>query len=404
MPILKNISTLYRCLDQGGQSELFPVEKSALIWIEDRIVWVGKEKEIPDKFADEKTIDAGGSIVLPGLIDCHTHLAFGGWRSDEFEMRLKGKSYLEIAQSGGGILSTVAATRRATEDELFEKSLKLLRKISQGGVTTIECKSGYGLSLEDELKLLRVYRRLQDTEPVRIVSTFLGAHTIPPEFKEDRKMYIDLIIHEMIPAVADQKLASFCDVFVEESAFSVGEAERIFRAGFDHGLTPKLHADQLSPGGGAELAAEVGAVSADHLEQISEVGIRKMAESKVVAVTLPTASLYTHQPYLNCRRLIDGGVDVAIATDFNPGSAPTYDLELAMMLSCNHGRLTPAECLKGVTINAAKALSLHHETGSLETGKKADFVLLDAPDINFWIYHYQGSDIKSIFSNGEKIG
>lgn len=403
MPILKNISTLYRCPDKGRQSELFPVKNSALIWEDDRIVWVGKEENIPEKFTEEIVIDAEGAIVIPGLIDCHTHLAFGGWRAQEFEMRLKGKSYLEIAQSGGGILSTVKETRRATEDELFEKSLALLTKISHSGVTTLECKSGYGLSVDDELKLLRVYRRLQETSPVLIVSTFLGAHTIPPEFAGDRKSYIDLIIHKMIPSIADQKLATFCDVFVEKSAFTIDEAGAILKAGLDHGLKPKLHADQLSSGGGAELAAEIGAVSADHLEQISEIGIQKMAESNVVGVTLPIASLYTRQPYLNCRLLVDGGVNVAIATDFNPGSAPTFDLELAMMLSCNHGQLTPDECLKGVTINAAKALDLQSDTGSLEAGKKADFVLLDTPDINFWLYHYKGSHIKSIFKSGKKI-
>lgn len=382
---------------------MHPVEKSALAWAEDHIVWIGKEKDIPEEYAGERMIDAGGSIVLPGLIDCHTHLAFGGWRADEFEMRLKGKSYLEIAEAGGGILSTVASTRHASEDELFDKSLKLLAEISRSGVTTIECKSGYGLTLEDELKILRVYKRLQEVTSVRILSTFLGAHTIPAELINDRKRYIDLVIQQMIPAVSDQNLATFCDVFVEKSAFTIEEAGQILRAGLDHGLKPKLHADQLSSGGGAELAAEVGAVSADHLEQISDIGIQKMAESNVIGVNLPTASLYTRQPYLNCRKLVDGGVDVAIATDFNPGSAPTFDLELAMLLSCNHGRLTPAECLKGVTINGAKALGLQHDTGSLEPGKKADFILLDAPDINFWIYHYKGSRIKSIFINGKEV-
>lgn len=403
MPILKNISTLYRCPDEGGQSELYSVTDSALIWEGDRIVWVGKEEAIPESYSEEPVLDAGGSIVIPGLIDCHTHLAFGGWRSREFEMRLRGKSYLEIARSGGGILSTVQETRRASEDELFEKSLALLNKISQSGVTTLECKSGYGLSVDDELKLLRVYNRLREATPVRIVSTFLGAHTTPSEYADNRKRYIDLVIYKMIPAVADQKLATFCDVFVEESAFTVDEARAIFKAGMNHGLKPKLHADQLSSGGGAELAAEIGAISADHLEQISDIGIQKMAESNVVGVTLPTASLYTRQPYLNCRKLVDGGVSVAIATDFNPGSAPSFDLELAMMLSCNHGMLTPGECLKGVTINAAKALDLQSDIGSLEVGKKADFILLDSPDINFWIYHYKGNHIKSIFKGGERV-
>jgi imidazolonepropionase len=248
-----------------------------------------------------------------------------------------------------------------------------------------------------------VYKRLGKISPVRIVSTFLGAHTIPPEFKNDRKGYVKLIINEMIPRIAQENLAQFCDVFVEESAFTIREARDILEAGKKSGLKPKLHADQLTSGGGAELAAEVGAVSADHLEQISETGIQKMSEAGVIGVNLPIASLYTRQPYLNCRKLVNAGVDVAIATDFNPGSAPSYDLELAMMLSCNHGHLTPAEAVKAVTINAARALGVAHETGSLEPGKSADFVILNATDVNFWLYHFKGTTIRSIFMKGKKI-
>ena len=406
MTILRNISILYRCQNGGSQADLFPLFNAAIVWDKDRIVWVGIEKDLPVEYQKERKnhmIDAEEGILMPGLIDCHTHLAFGGWRSDEFEMRLQGKSYLDIAKSGGGILSTVKKTREAGEDELYQKSLTHLEKMIASGVTTVECKSGYGLTLEDELKQLRVYKRLSNETPARIVSTFLGAHTIPPEYKKAREKYIDLLIHEMIPAVAEEGLARFCDIFVEESAFNIEEARRILEAGKAAGLKPKIHADQLTSCGGAELAAEVGAVSADHLEQVSENGIRLMSESGVVGVNLPIASLYTGQPYLNCRKLVDNGVRVAIATDFNPGSAPSFDLELAMMLTCNHGRLTPAECLKGVTVHAASALDCQDDIGSLEAGKKADFVLIESEDVNFWLYHYKGSGIKAVYIDGNFI-
>lgn len=405
MHILKNISTLYTCKEAGTQADVHPVRDAAIVWDGDTILWAGPERELPDTYRSKnlKEVDAERKIVLPGLVDCHTHLCFGGWRAGEFEMRIQGRSYLDIAKAGGGILSTVKATREASEEELYEKAEGLLKEIMATGVTAIECKSGYGLSPEDELKQLRVYKRLNENHPVHIASTFLGAHTIPPAYKENRDAYIDLVIEEMIPAVADEQLASFCDIFVEESAFTVDEARRIFEAGKRHGLTPKLHADQLSSGGGAELAAETGAISADHLEQISENGIRAMAEKGVIGVTLPIASLYTQQPYLNCRPLVDGGVNVAVATDFNPGSAPSYDLPLAMMLTCNHGRLTPAETLKGATIYAAAAMGMADRCGSVEAGKSADFIVIDAPDINHWLYHFKRSAPVRTFLCGEEL-
>jgi len=393
MPVLKNISTLYTCPFEGAQSDIGPVEGAAIAWSGKTIEWAGREADLPETYQNEPALDAGGNMVIPGLVDCHTHLCFGGWRPDEFEMRIQGRSYLEIAKAGGGILSTVKHTRAASEDQLFDKASRLLDKILQNGTTTIECKSGYGLSTEDELKQLRVYKRLADKFPGTLVSTFLGAHTFPPEFKNNRAGYIDLIINEMIPAVAQEKLAEFCDIFVEDSAFNPDEARKIFEAGKKAGLHPKLHADQLSSGGGAELAAEVGAVSADHLEQISDHGIAEIARHNIVGVTLPIASLYTQQPYLNCRKLVKNGVKVALATDFNPGSAPSYDLPLAMMLTCNHGRLTPAETLKAATIYAAKAINRHETVGSIEPGKNADFLVIDAPDVNFWLYHYKGTSV-----------
>lgn len=402
MPVLKNISTLYACRDEGSQGEVHPVPNAAIAWEDGLIKWVGKASELPEEYNEGEAMDARGNIVVPGLADCHTHLCFGGWRPNEFEMRIQGKTYLEIAKAGGGILSTVKHTRERSEADLYKKASVLLEEIISIGITAIECKSGYGLTVEDELKQLRVYKRLADNYPIHVKATFLGAHTIPPEYSDDRAGYINLIIDKMIPAVAKEELAQFCDIFVEDSAFTTDEARGIFEAGKKHGLIPKLHADQLSTGGGAELAAEVGAISADHLEQISDIGIEKLAQAGVIGVTLPLASLYTQQPYLNCRKLVEGGVKVAVATDFNPGSAPSYDLRLAMMLTCNHGHLTPVEVLKGATIYGAKAMGINNRTGSLEPGKFADFLVLDEPTVNFWLYHYRPVMPKMIFIKGEK--
>lgn len=403
MPILKNIGYLATCKDKGGQGDLHPIKNAAIAWKEGIIEWVGPQSQLPGEYADDQRYDAEDKMVIPGLVDCHTHLAFGGWRPDEFAMRVRGESYLEIAKAGGGILSTVRATRAASEEELYEKATGFLKEIAKLGVTTVECKSGYGLSLEDELKTLRVYKRLAENQSLHIVPTFLGAHTIPPEYKDGREGYIDLVINEMIPVVAKQQLAEFCDIFTEESAFTIEESRRILVAAQAAGLTPKLHADQLTSCGGAELAAEVEAASADHLEKISDAGIRAMAEAGVVGVTLPLASLYTQEEPLNCRKLVEGGVAVAVATDFNPGSAPTYDLPLAMMLACNQGRLSPAEVLKGATIYAAKAIWRDASLGSIEQGKSADFAIIDAPNPNFWMYHYRGANCVGSFVKGDRI-
>jgi imidazolonepropionase len=401
MPVLTNIGFLARCMDEGGQGDIHPLKNAAIAWQGDTISWVGSEADLPPEFNNEKMFDAGGKMVIPGLIDCHTHLAFGGWRPDEFAMRVQGKSYLEIAKAGGGILSTVEQTRKAGEEKLYEKASGFLKEMARLGVTTVECKSGYGLSLEDELKTLRVYQRLAREQPMQIIPTFLGAHTIPPEYKDNRQAYIDLVVDEMIPKVAELQLAEFCDIFAEESAFSIEESRTILTAAKAAGLTPKLHADQLTSCGGAELAAELEAASADHLEKISNEGINGMAKAGVVGVTLPLASLYTQETPLNCRKLVEGGVKVAVATDFNPGSAPSYDLPLAMMLACNQGRLSPAEVLKGATIYAAKAIKRDVELGSIEKGKSADFAIIDAPDPNFWMYHYNGAQCTQTFIKGK---
>jgi imidazolonepropionase len=294
----------------------------------------------------------------------------------------------------------VQLTRAASEETLTERAAGFLREILALGVTTVECKSGYGLDRDNELKLLRVYRTLFRTQPVRLVSTFLGAHAVPPEHRDDRGRYVALLVDELIPEVARAGLAEFCDVFVETSAFSVAEARRILLAGRAAGLAPKLHADQLTPGGGAELAAEVGAVSADHLECASEAGIAAMARVGVVAVSLPLASLHLGQAPMRARRFIDAGVAVAVATDFNPGSAPSYHLPLALTLACTLQRMTPAEALKGATCYGARALKLESRIGSLEPGKAADFAVIDAPDVNHWLYHFRANACRATYAGG----
>jgi imidazolonepropionase len=400
--ILSNIRTLYVCPESGGQSEVGPIDQAALVWGKQGIVWVGPEAELPPHFAISEVIDANRAIVIPGLVDCHTHLAFAGWRADEFEQRCQGVDYRQIAASGGGILRTVRLTREASENELFERAGRFLDQMIALGTTTVECKSGYGLTVEDELKLLRVYKRLSERRSARLVATFLGAHAIPPEFRRNRAGYVRLVCEQMIPRVAEEKLASFCDVFVEKGAFTVAEARRIFKSANAHGLRPKLHADQLSNVGGAKLAAKVGAISADHLEYADDAGLRAMAKAGVVAVALPLASLYLHRRPLDARRCLATGVPVAVATDFNPGSAPSFHLPLALTLACTTNHLTPEQALKAATIIAAKAVGLESEVGSLEANKRADFVLLDADDVGQWLYHFRPNAVRSVYVNGER--
>ncbi|MBA3496291.1 MAG: imidazolonepropionase [Gemmatimonadales bacterium] len=403
MPRLENIAQLATCRAEGAQGDIHAIADAALVWEGETIRWVGPRPALPAEYAGSERFDAGGGLVIPGLVDCHTHLAFGGWRADEFEQRILGRSYQEIAAAGGGIARTMRLTREASEPELVERASGFLREMLSLGVTTVECKSGYGLDREHELRLLRVYRTLAGIQTVRIVPTFLGAHVVPPEFRDDRAGYLSLLIDDLIPCIARERLAAFCDVFVERSAFTVDEARRLLRAAQAAGLGAKLHADQLSQGGGAELAAEVGAVSADHLECASEAGISAMARADVVAVSLPLASLYLGQPPVPARRWIEAGVAVAVATDFNPGSAPSYHLPFALTLACTLQRMTPAEALKGATIIAAQALGLAGRIGSLEPGKAADFVLLDAPDVTHWIYHFRPNACRSVVVGGALV-
>jgi imidazolonepropionase len=387
--VLRNIGLLATCRGEGPQAELHAVPEAALAWNGPLIAWAGPERDLPEAYRAAGTEDAGGRLVIPGLVDCHTHLAFGGWRAGEFTERALGRTYAEIARAGGGIASTMRETRRASEEALFTRSRGFLEAMVRLGVTTVEGKSGYGLSVDQELKLLRVYQRLARESAATVVPTLLGAHVVPPEYREDRERYIALLVDELIPAAARDGLARACDVFVEEGAFSVEEARRILLAGKAAGLAPRMHADQLTDGGGAALAAEVGARSADHLEHVSDDGIAALAKAGVVAVSLPLASLYLRQAPMPARRLLDAGVSVAVATDFNPGSAPSYHLPLALTLACIMQGMTPAESLKGATWVAARALGIESTHGSLEPGKRADFAVIDAPDVEQWLYHFQ---------------
>lgn len=401
MPVLTGIGRLVTCPAPTAPDDVGEIRDAALAWEDGRVRWAGPRADLPDAFRGDEAWDAGGRLVVPGLVDCHTHLAFGGWRAAEFAERLRGRSYLQIARAGGGIASTVRATRGLDEDALVDRIRGFAGEMLALGVTTAEAKSGYGLDVETELRILRAYRRLSDEGPLRIVPTCLAAHTVPPEFADDRRGYVRLVIETILPAVAEEGLAEFCDVFVEASAFVPDEAREILAAGRAHGLRPKLHVDQLTDGGGGALAAEVGAVSADHLEHVSAEGIAAMSEVDVVAVTLPLATLYLNQSPPPARAMLDAGLAVAVATDFNPGTAPSLHLPLAMTLACARQRMTPHEALRGATRWAARALGREGEVGSLEPGAAADFAVIGATDVEQWLYQFRANACVGTVVGGE---
>jgi len=400
VPVLHNISQLATCPPDTQQSDAGLLENAALVWTDGLIRWVGPITDLPVRYQEEPVIDCQHRLIIPGLVDCHTHLCFGGWRGDEFELRLRGASYQEIASAGGGIASTVAATRAASVDELQHKASAILDEMLDLGVTTVECKSGYGLDEANELKQLEVYRQLNDSHAVDLVPTFLGAHIIPPEHRDHRDRYISLLCDVLIPQIARQGLARFCDAFMETGAYSIEETRQILSTAARHGLGIKIHADQLSDGGGAGLAAELGAISAEHLEYVSDAGMEAMAASGTVAVSLPLASLYLGEPFMPARKMIDCGVPVAVATDFNPGSAPSFHLPLAMTLACIHQGMTPQESLSGATCIAAKAVSMSSHIGSLLPGYAADLAIIDSPSLNHWLYHFKPNACIAVTKNG----
>lgn len=376
----------------------------AVLVADGRIAAVAPEAELVAEHPDAERIDCHGGVLTPGFVDSHTHAVFGRYRTDEYALRCTGVPYMEIARRGGGINASVRDLRERSEDELVEMSLPRLEEMLRCGTTTAEVKSGYGLSTADELKTLRAVRRLNDLQPIELVPTFLGAHEVPPEFREDRAAYVDLLVAEMIPAVAESGLACFCDVFMEPGVFDRAESERILRAGIEHGLRPKLHADELEGSGGAELAAQLGAASADHLGDISEEGIRALASSTTVATLLPATLFFLGRPrWAPGRALLDAGATVALATDFNPGSSPTPSMHFILTAACSRMGMSPAEALRAATAGGAAALELTDGRGTLAPGAPADLVLWRAQTADEIPYRLAAPIIEGVWKGGERM-
>lgn len=407
--LVKNIgqlATLSGPVPRKGKDmdDLQMMEDAAVAVEEGVIVAVGKSSEIEVKYPHLTPLDCGGKTVLPGFVEPHTHIVFAGSREREFEMRIQGKGYVEIAKEGGGILSSVRMCREATLDDILAGSLVRADRLLEFGVTTCEAKSGYGLDTATEIKQLRTVSELDQAHTIDFVPTFLGAHEVPPEYRGKKEEYIELLINEMIPQVAEEGLAEFCDVFCEDHVFSVEESRKILLAAKEKGMTPKVHADEIEPLGGAEMAAEVGAITADHLGAISPEGITKMAEAGTMAVLLPGTCFYLRlNRFAPARKMIEEGVAVALSTDLNPGSSMTENLPLILTLACLYMGLTPREAITGATINGAAAINRAHDRGSVEVGKLGDLVIWDVPSPEYIPYHYGTNLVDQVIKRGEVV-
>ena len=381
------------------------IEDGALFARAGVIVALGASSEVePLASSDATRIDASGSVVLPGFVDAHTHPVFAGTREDEYEMRAAGVTYQEIAARGGGIRSTVRKTRARSEQQLFEEAFERVRLLLEHGTTTVEAKSGYGLSVEDELKILRVIRRLDNETPLTLVPTFLGAHEIPDEYRASRDEYIRLVMDEMLPRVASERLARYADIFCESHVFTTDESRAILRRASELGLGLRLHADQLTLSGGGLLAAELEAATADHLEWIDDEGIEALARRGVMAVLLPGAVFNLGLArYAPVRKMIEAGLAVAIATDFNPGSSPTPSMQMILSIACAQMRMTPAEAVTAATINPAYSLGLGARIGSLEAGKQADIVVFGCPDYRQIPYFFGVNHARVVIKSGRVV-
>lgn len=379
------------------------IHNGALVVKDGRIVAAGKTPDITKVYKAEDVVSASGKTVLPGFVDPHTHLVFAGSREDEFQMRVEGASYMEILDAGGGILKTVRDTRRASVDKLVENGTETLNTMLEHGTTTVEAKSGYGLTTKDELKMLEAIQRLNQMHTVDLIPTFLGAHIVPPEFSNNPEDYVHLITDEMLPKVAEKGAAEFCDVFCERGIFNLDQSRRILSAGKKLGLKPKLHADEMSSLGGAELAAGLGAISADHVLFSSDEGIRAMAERGVIATLLPAAAFnLMNGHYADARTMINFGTPLALATDFNP-NCWIENQQLVIALACRFMKLTPDEAITAATINAAHAVNRASEIGSLEVGKKADIIVLNVPNHKFLGYRFGVNLIDKVIKNGRVV-
>jgi len=394
-------------LTKEAMNELHIIRDGAL-WLENgEIQAVGTTGELVEMYAGQMSeatvMDARGKIVMPGLVDPHTHLVYAGSRENEFNMRLNGATYMDIMNNGGGIHATTSRTRLASHEELFTESMRRLDSFLKHGVTTVEAKSGYGLDWETEKKQLEVAKRLNDEHVMDVVRTFMGAHAVPGEYKEHPDEFVRIIIEEMIPAVASASLAEFNDVFCERGVFTPEQSRLILEAGKKYGLIPKVHADEIEPYKGAELAAEVGAISADHLLRASDEGIKRMAEEGVIGVLLPGTAFFLMADSARGRKMIDEGVAIALSTDCNPGSSPTTALPFIMNLACMKMGMTPAEAIVATTINAAHAINRAGEIGSLEVGKKADVVVMNVPNYMQLQYHYGMNHTDTVIKSGKIV-
>lgn len=390
----------------GSQMKELGVIRNGAILFNEKILWVGTTDEAEQKlnlgyFKPERVISAKNKTIIPGFVDSHTHVVFAGDRSDEFARRLRGVTYEEIAREGGGILTTMRATRKANIDELVETGRNLILSAMRYGTTAIEIKSGYGLDLPSEIKMLEAIKILKKEFDIPIVATFLGAHDFPPEYKNDRKKYVDIIINEMLPTVTENSLAEFCDVFIDKGYYTLDEGERILSKALEYGLKLKVHCDELADVGAASLVASLGAVSADHLLFVSDKGIDDLKQAGTVASLLPGTAFFIRMPYANARKIIDNDNIVALATDCNPGSCFCENMQFTLWLSAINMRMTAEECIAAVTINGAKAIELSNEIGSLEVGKQANFIIADCPDYTYIFYHFGINQISEVWVKGK---
>ena len=406
--IVKNASQLVTCsgfkAKKGDDMKNLHVIEDGAVVIQDGVITaVGKTEDIlseVDNLQKFQVIDAEGKAVLPGFVDSHTHFVFGGYRAEECSWRLSGVSYMDIMKRGGGILSTVKATRKASKEELIASGMDRLNSMLSFGVTTVEGKSGYGLDHDTELKQLEVMDHLNEKHPVDIANTFLGAHAIPEAYKGKEDAFIDFLIHDVLPEVLDRRLAEFCDIFCEKNVFSIDQSRRLLSKAKEMGLKLKLHADEIVRLGGAELAVELGAISADHLLQASNQGISDLAESNVVATLLPGTAFSLKEPYARARYMIDHDCAVALATDFNPGSCFTESIPLIFALATIYMGLTTEEVISSLTINGAAALDRADTTGSIDKDKNGDLIVLEYPSYHFLSYHIGVSSVEKVIKKG----